>query len=131
MGLTKEEDIWSCTECGELQGRHDLYFERDDNEFCERCYAEYEEQEENLNKFKEYLAKTMADIDVQNFPEKTFQEHYDTLIKWGEFDLLKYWLVYNGVFDGGEDMLNYLKILVDGYPGEKKLAEADCNSKKH
>lgn len=46
MGLTKLEDIWSCTECGELQGRHDLYFERGDNEFCERCYAEYEEQEE-------------------------------------------------------------------------------------
>jgi len=125
MGLTREEDIWSCTECGELQGRHDLYFEIGDNEFCERCYAEYEEREANLeqpNKFKDYLAKTMAEIDVQNFPEKTFQEHYDTLIAWRDFDLLKYWLEYNGVLDGGEDMLQVLKLLVDGYPNEKILA---------
>lgn len=36
MGLTKHEDIWSCYECGELQGRHDLWF---DGDICERCNA--------------------------------------------------------------------------------------------
>ena len=118
MGLTREEDIWSCSECSELKGRHDLWFE---GELCERCYAENEELEQP-NKFKEYLAKTMAEIDVQNFPEKTFQEHYDTLIAWRDFDLLKYWLEYNGVLDGGEDMLQVLKLLVDGYPGGKNIS---------
>ena len=34
MGLTREEDIWSCYECGELKGRHDLWFEGD---ICEDC----------------------------------------------------------------------------------------------
>lgn len=76
---------------------------------------------ENSDNFKVYLAKTMADIDAYHLPEKTFQEHYDTLIKWREFDLLRYWLIYNGVFDGGEDMLDYLKILVDGYPYKQDI----------
>jgi hypothetical protein len=37
MGLTKEEDIWSCYECGELKGRHDLWFEGD---ICEDCNSQ-------------------------------------------------------------------------------------------
>jgi hypothetical protein len=36
MGLTKHEDIWSCYECGDLQGRHDLWF---DGDICEKCNA--------------------------------------------------------------------------------------------
>ena len=36
MGLTKQEDIWSCHECGEFKGRHDLWFEGD---ICEECNA--------------------------------------------------------------------------------------------
>lgn len=36
MGLTKHQDIWSCYECGELQGLHDLWF---DGDICERCNA--------------------------------------------------------------------------------------------
>lgn len=80
-----------------------------------------EEELEKTNKFKVYLAKTMADIDAQNLPEKTFQEHYDSLIKWRDFDLLKYWLEYNGVLDGGEDMLQSLRFLVDGFQSEKTL----------
>lgn len=115
MGLTREEDVWSCSQCGELKGRHDLWFE---GELCEECNKENEELEQP-NKFKEYLAKTMAEIDVKHLPDRTFQEHYDTLIKWRDFDLLKYWLEYNGVLDGGEDMLQSLKILVDGFPSEK------------
>jgi hypothetical protein len=42
MGLTKQEDIWSCYECGKLQGRHDLWFEGD---ICESCHAEKQERE--------------------------------------------------------------------------------------
>jgi hypothetical protein len=34
MGLTKQEDIWACSECGQLHGRHDLWFEFD---ICESC----------------------------------------------------------------------------------------------
>lgn len=34
MGLTKEHDTWSCHECGDLQGRHDQWF---DGDICERC----------------------------------------------------------------------------------------------
>lgn len=37
MGLTRNEDIWSCYECGDLQGRHDLWFEGD---ICEGCHHE-------------------------------------------------------------------------------------------
>lgn len=77
------------------------------------------EELEKTNKFKIYLAKTMADIDAHNQLEKTFQEHYDILIKWRDFDLLKYWLDYNGVLDGGEDMLQSLRILVDGFQSKK------------
>lgn len=36
MGLTKQEDIWTCHECGEYQGRHDLWFQGD---ICEECNA--------------------------------------------------------------------------------------------
>jgi len=34
MGLTRQEDIWACSECGQLHGRHDLWFEFD---ICESC----------------------------------------------------------------------------------------------
>jgi len=44
MGLTIEEDIWACYECGELKGRHDLWFEGDT---CEKCYAELEPEIED------------------------------------------------------------------------------------
>lgn len=33
MGLTKQEDTWTCHECGEFQGRHDLWFDG----ICEKC----------------------------------------------------------------------------------------------
>ena len=41
MGLTKQEDIWSCHECGELKGRHDLWFEG----LCENCNAEKQKRD--------------------------------------------------------------------------------------
>jgi hypothetical protein len=34
--MTREEDVWACQECGNLQGRHDLWFEGD---ICEKCNA--------------------------------------------------------------------------------------------
>jgi hypothetical protein len=42
MGLTKQEDIWACYDCGDLQGRHDLWFEGD---ICEKCNEEKQERE--------------------------------------------------------------------------------------
>jgi hypothetical protein len=39
MGLTKSQDIWSCHECGELKGRHDLWFDG----ICEDCNTDNQE----------------------------------------------------------------------------------------
>ena len=33
--MTHTEDIWNCYECGNPQGRHDLWFEGD---VCENCH---------------------------------------------------------------------------------------------
>jgi hypothetical protein len=35
--MTHAEDIWNCYECGNPQGRHDLWFEGD---LCEKCNIE-------------------------------------------------------------------------------------------
>ena len=67
---------------------------------------------EQSNKLKHYLAQYMAEIDFQNFGQMTCEEHYNQKMNMRDFDLLAYWLDYNGVFDGGEDMLNKLKILL-------------------
>lgn len=61
--------------------------------------------------FKEFLAKAMSEIDALHLTDRTEEDHYNGLIEWRDFDLLRYWLVYNGVFDGGEDMLEHIKIL--------------------
>lgn len=61
--------------------------------------------------FKEFLAREMAQIDCQNTP-MSFEYHYAELMKGGEFDLLAYWLSYNGVFDGGQENLQALKMLL-------------------
>ena len=37
--MTKQEDIWNCSECGNPQGRHDMWFEGD---VCGICHAELE-----------------------------------------------------------------------------------------
>ncbi len=63
----------------------------------------------NSTNFKEFLASEMAEIDSMNFKEKTYNEHYNELMEWRDFDLFHYWLRYNGVFDGGESMLNNIK----------------------
>jgi len=35
---TKINDIWPCTNCGNLQGKNDQWFEGD---ICEECYVKY------------------------------------------------------------------------------------------
>lgn len=66
----------------------------------------------NVDRFKQYLADYMAEIDAVNFPDQTFEEHFEKNMALRDFELLQVWLGYNGVFDGGEDMLVKLKILV-------------------
>ena len=66
----------------------------------------------NVDRFKLYLAAYMAEIDSINFPDQTFEEHLEKNMDLRDFELLQVWLGYNGVFDGGEDMLVKLKILV-------------------
>lgn len=70
--------------------------------------------EKNSQALKEYLASEMAEIDAMNFEDKTYEEHYNGLMQWRDFDVLAYWLKYNGVFDGGEHMLNKIKMLMNG-----------------
>lgn len=67
----------------------------------------------NATNFKEFLASSMAEIDAINFTDKSYSEHYNKLMQWRDFDLLHYWLRYNGVFDGGESMLDNLKIFIN------------------
>lgn len=66
----------------------------------------------NPIKLKQFLAKEMAEIDASNEIEniKDYQYHYEKLLAWRDFDLLSYWLDYNGVFDGGESYLIKLNI---------------------
>lgn len=67
---------------------------------------------EQSNKLKHYLSQYMAEVDFQNFGQMTFAEHYNQKMNMRDFDLLAYWLDYNGVFDGGENMISKLKILI-------------------
>lgn len=64
------------------------------------------------DKLKQYLADYMAEIDAINFPEKTYEQHFIKNMMLRDFELLRYWIHYNGVFDGGEEMLTKLKILI-------------------
>lgn len=66
----------------------------------------------NSENLKKFLATEMALIDSINLTEKTYQQHYESLIQWRDFDLLSYWLTYNGVFDGGESLLKHLDDLI-------------------
>lgn len=52
----------------------------------------------------------MAEIDSAQL-HQTYKESYDLLDQYSDFELLQYWITYNGVFDGGESMLNELKRL--------------------
>ena len=51
--MTKAEDIWTCTECGTEQGRHDQYFDG----ICEGCNT----QKENTQK-KDEIESLLIDI---------------------------------------------------------------------
>ncbi len=63
-------------------------------------------------KLKQFLASSMAEIDASNSIENNseYQFHYERLLSWRDFDLLSYWLEYNGVFDGGESLLINLNV---------------------
>ena len=82
----------------------------------------------NSIKFKEFIASSMAEIDAMNFEDKTYDEHYNELMQWNDFDLLSYWITYNGVFDGGESNLESLKILIKDSPTiNQKSIINNCN----
>ncbi len=36
----RRDDLWTCTQCGDEQGRHDQYFDG----VCEKCNTENEEE---------------------------------------------------------------------------------------
>jgi len=59
---------------------------------------------------RDILISEMASIDSENLGG-TYEYNYENLERWSDFALLQYWLEYNGVFDGGEERLNTLKIL--------------------
>jgi hypothetical protein len=51
--MTRQEDIWNCTECGTFKGRHDQYFDGK----CEDCNTE----EENIQK-KDEIGRILLDM---------------------------------------------------------------------
>jgi len=51
--MTKQDDIWNCTECGSEQGRHDQWFDA----VCEKCNT----QIENTKK-KDEIESLLIDI---------------------------------------------------------------------
>lgn len=59
-----------------------------------------------------YLIDYMAEIDAMNLGH-TYEYHCAQLQRWSDFSLLQYWITYNGVFDGGQEMLTELKRLTD------------------
>jgi hypothetical protein len=63
---------------------------------------------------KKYLAKKMAKVDEQCMGA-TFQDAYEYHLSSDPFELLYNWIEYFGVFDGGEDRLQFLN------PFPKKL----------
>lgn len=44
--VTKVSDVWVCSGCGDLQGKHDQWFEGD---LCEKCNAKYEPREKQVH----------------------------------------------------------------------------------
>lgn len=65
--------------------------------------------------FRYYLTDYMSTIDTAQLGG-TYDEHYKKFDTWTDFELLRYWLLYNGVFDGGESMLMELKRLCPSDP---------------
>jgi hypothetical protein len=56
--MTKKEDIWICSECGQECGRHDMYFDG----ICEECFTHKltEEEEEKLSVFISNFKREMG-----------------------------------------------------------------------
>jgi hypothetical protein len=75
--MTKQEDIWNCFNCGNPQGRHDIWFEED---LCEKCNSEnnyaiinYDKKELSLTLNKEAFVfdLTLGDIGAYWYGFKT------------------------------------------------------------
>jgi hypothetical protein len=58
-------------------------------------------------KLKKKIAHEMAEIDSNNLGV-TYQDAYEMHLCSDAFTLLGYWIEYMGVFDGGEDLLEWL-----------------------
>ena len=56
---------------------------------------------------KKKLATEMANVDVEN-DISSFNEAYEYHLSSDPFELLYNWIEYFGVFDGGEDRLQFL-----------------------
>ena len=56
---------------------------------------------------KKKLATKMANVDVEN-DISSFNEAYEYHLSSDPFELLYNWIEYFGVFDGGEDRLQFL-----------------------
>jgi hypothetical protein len=75
MGLTRQEDIWACYDCGDLQGRHDLWFTGD---ICERC----DHERRSITNIKEKIEAMYLDW-LNNFLSA------EALADYYEIDLIK------------------------------------------
>ncbi len=64
--MTREEDIWACYECGDLQGRHDLWF---DGDICEKCNT-FKQEVEADKIFRTYMKKQILEEAQRNHSGK-------------------------------------------------------------
>lgn len=58
--MTREEDIWYCSECGDEQGRHDMWFEGD---ICGDCNSKKMNKREFLNGFESWTETYFEVVD--------------------------------------------------------------------
>ena len=59
--MTHQEDIWKCSECGQEQGRHDMYFDG----ICEDCNVRKLTEEEKV-KVEHFITVKSREIELQN-----------------------------------------------------------------
>lgn len=84
--MTREEDIWYCLECGNPQGRHDIWFEGD---ICSNCNEEKLESKMNTTENNKLIAEflnwylILQDVGYFVDPEPN-QIERDTLIRLNE-----------------------------------------------
>jgi hypothetical protein len=57
--MTRPNDVWECSECSRLQGRHDMWFEYD---LCEMCHENQTDLLEQYDTLPESVQKIIMEM---------------------------------------------------------------------